>query len=101
MKTVALDRMTFRTDSAIKREAEIIAKELGTNTSAVLNICLHAFVRKRGIPFEVSLTETQAQRQRLNAVLDERQAIIDEGNPSNFAAHEDVKHLLGIETYGV
>jgi len=93
---VAQGRMSFRTDSEIKKQAELIAGELGTNTSAILNMFLHAFVRNRGIPFDVSLTETYEERKQLNKTLDERQSMMDEGNEQNFTSHEDAKELLGI-----
>jgi addiction module RelB/DinJ family antitoxin len=96
MITVAQDRISFRINSDIKKQAEIIASELGTNTSAVLTMTLHAFVRKRGIPFDVSLTETYEDRQMLNNTLDQRQAVIDEGDEANFVAHEDVKKMIGL-----
>lgn len=95
---MAQDRISFRADSELKKQADEIAKSLGTNTSAVLNMFLHAFVRKQGMPFDVSLSETYEERQRLNTILDERQAIIDEGNERNFNTHEDVKKMLGIES---
>jgi len=98
---MALDKMSFNTDSEMKRQAENIAGELGTDLSAVLNIFLYAFVRNRGIPFEVSLAEMQNERQQLNKVLDLRQAVIDEGNEQSFAAHEDVKQMIGIADHAV
>jgi addiction module RelB/DinJ family antitoxin len=92
---MASDRISFRIDSDIKKQAEIISSELGTNTSSVLSVMLHAFVRKRGIPFDVSLTlETYEDRIALNKALDEAQEIIDRGDKKDFIAHEDVREVL-------
>jgi len=100
-EAMAQERISFRTDGELKKQAEIIASELGTNTSAVMNLFLTAFVRRRGIPFDVVLTETYEERQRLSAVLDQRQDIIDGGNEQDFTAHEDVKKMAGLSTNAI
>jgi len=98
---MAQERISFRTDGNLKKQAEIVARELGTNTSAVMNLFLTAFVRRRGIPFDVVLGETYEERQRLNIVLDQRQKIIDDANEQDFTAHDDVKKRVGLATNGI
>ena len=98
---MAQERISFRTDGDLKKQAELIASELGTNTSAVMNLFLTAFVRRRGMPFDVVLGETYEERQKLNAVLDQRQDIIDRGDEQDFTAHEDVKKMIGLATNAI
>ena len=63
-------RITFVTDPEVKRKAAELAREMGTNTSNILNMFLHAFVRTSSIPFEISLdSETPAERAEINKAL--------------------------------
>lgn len=49
--------ITFRTDSATKREAQRIFAELGMDISTALNIFLRKAVREEAIPFDVAISE--------------------------------------------
>lgn len=51
--------MTFRMDSEVKSEMAAICKELGMTTSTAFNIFANAFVRAKGMPFQVT-THTPA-----------------------------------------
>ena len=43
--------MSFRVDKDLKRQADILFKKLGINTSAALNMFLTQSVREQSIPF--------------------------------------------------
>lgn len=49
--------MTFRMDADIKREMSEICRQLGMTTSTAFNIFAGAFVRAKGMPFQVALTQ--------------------------------------------
>ena len=51
--------MTFRIDNEIKAQMTQICKELGMSTSTAFNIFANAFVRAKGMPFEVIVKETK------------------------------------------
>jgi len=47
--------MTFRMDSEVKREMASICKELGMSTSTAFNLFANAFVRTKGMPFQITM----------------------------------------------
>lgn len=49
--------MTFRMDSDIKAQMSAICNQLGMTTSTAFNIFANAFVRAKGMPFAVTITE--------------------------------------------
>ena len=46
--------MTFRMDSEVKSEMAAICKELGMTTSTAFNLFANAFVRAKGMPFQIT-----------------------------------------------
>lgn len=49
--------MTFRIDSDVKKEMAAICKELGMTTSTAFNLFANAFVRTKGMPFQLTIQE--------------------------------------------
>lgn len=49
--------MTFRMDSDIKMQMAAICAKLGMTPSTAFNIFANAFVREKGMPFEVKIQE--------------------------------------------
>lgn len=49
--------LQVRTDEKVKEQASLIAEELGTNLSAVVNMLLKQMILTKSIPFEVKLPQ--------------------------------------------
>ena len=49
--------MTFRIDSDVKKEMAAICKDLGMTTSTAFNLFANAFVRAKGMPFQLTIQE--------------------------------------------
>ena len=47
--------ITFRMDSEVKSEMAAICKELGMTTSTAFNLFANAFVRAKGMPFQITM----------------------------------------------
>lgn len=52
--------MTFRMDSEVKAQMASICAQLGMTTSTAFNIFANAFVRAKGMPFPVTVSEPEA-----------------------------------------
>lgn len=69
--------MTFRIDADVKASMAAICNELGMTTSTAFNMFAKAFVRAKGMPFQVVIQEPvkSVTRERMladaNALLDE------------------------------
>lgn len=50
--------LQVRTEESVKEQASLIAEELGTNLSAVVNMLLKQIILTKSIPFEVKLPQT-------------------------------------------
>lgn len=50
--------MTFRMDSEVKSQMAAICSELGMTTSTAFNIFARAFVRAKGMPFDVTIGDS-------------------------------------------
>jgi addiction module RelB/DinJ family antitoxin len=48
---------SFRIDSKIKKEAQILAREMGTNLSNIINMYLAQFVKEKRIHFIKSTSQ--------------------------------------------
>ncbi len=46
--------VTFRVDSQLKKQADILFNDLGMNLSTAFTVFLKQSVREQGIPFEIS-----------------------------------------------
>ncbi len=46
-----------RVDGQLKRESDLILKELGLTTSDAIRLLLHQIRRQRGLPFDLRLRE--------------------------------------------
>ncbi len=69
--------MTVRMDADLKREADILCKEMGMTLTTAFNIFAKAMVRKRGIPFPVTGNTSlydEPNRSHLRAAMDELNA---------------------------
>lgn len=49
--------MTFRMDSDIKAQMAAICSKLGMTPSTAFNVFANAFVREKGMPFEVKIND--------------------------------------------
>ena len=47
--------MTFRIDSQIKEQMTEICNQLGMTPSTAINLFVNAFVREKGMPFQIKL----------------------------------------------
>ncbi|MBQ4253555.1 MAG: type II toxin-antitoxin system RelB/DinJ family antitoxin [Erysipelotrichaceae bacterium] len=52
---MAATNINIRTDSNLKKKAELIFSSLGLNMSSAVNMFLKAVVRENGIPFELKM----------------------------------------------
>lgn len=55
---VSTTNLNIRTDKKIKKQAELICSELGMNMTTAVNMFLRAIVRKKGLPLELQLENT-------------------------------------------
>ena len=64
--------MTFRIDSEVKSQMSAICSRLGMTTSTAFNIFANAFVRAKGMPFAVTITDepTKPSREKMLADTD-------------------------------
>lgn len=51
--------MTFRIDSQIKEQMTEICNQLGMTPSTAINLFVNAFVREKGMPFQIKLKQTK------------------------------------------
>ena len=62
--------MTFRIDSEVKAQMSAICNQLGMTTSTAFNIFANAFVRAKGKPFAVTITDEPAKISREKMLAD-------------------------------
>ena len=60
--------MSFRVDKDLKKQADILFKKLGMNTSVALNMFLTQSVLEQGIPFIVTLRTNEPKRELLESL---------------------------------
>ncbi len=46
-----------RIDEELKKDAELVLKQLGLNTSQAINLFFSQIVLQRGLPFQITLPE--------------------------------------------
>ena len=54
--------ISVRTNSDLKEKAQSILKSLGMDMSTAINIYLTQIIHKKGIPFNISITETKTAK---------------------------------------
>ncbi len=69
--------MTFRMDSDIKAQMSAICNQLGMTTSTAFNIFANAFVRAKGMPFAVTITEETVKIPREKMLADTDQLLAE------------------------
>ncbi len=79
--------MTFRMDSDVKKEMAAICKELGMTTSTAFNLFANAFVRVKGMPFQITIQEP-AQVKTMSS-----EAMLTDTNVTLNAFAEDYKRM--------
>lgn len=62
--------ITFRMDSETKAQMAAICSELGMTTSTAFNIFAKAFVRAKGMPFDVTVGDTPKSISREKMLMD-------------------------------
>ena len=62
--------MTFRMDKDVKMQMAAICSELGMSTSTAFNRFANAFVRAKGMPFQVTLAEKRTAPTRVQMLTD-------------------------------
>ena len=62
--------MTSRMDSEVKTQMSAICSQLGMTTSTAFNIFANAFVRAKGMPFAVTITDEPAKISREKMLAD-------------------------------
>ena len=66
--------VSFRVDRELKKQADLLFKSLGLNTSAALNMFLAQSVREQAIPFQACM-ESRVPNKRLLKALKEAEKI--------------------------
>lgn len=69
--------MTFRMDSDVKAQMSAICNQLGMTTSTAFNIFANAFVRAKGMPFAVTITEETNKISREKMLADTDQLLAE------------------------
>ncbi len=69
--------MTFRMDSDVKAQMSAICNQLGMTTSTAFNIFANAFVRAKGMPFAVTVTEETVKIPREKMLADTDQLLAE------------------------
>ena len=69
--------MTFRMDSNVKAPMSAICNQLGMTTSTAFNIFANAFVRAKGMPFAVTITEETNKISREKMLADTDQLLAE------------------------
>ena len=69
--------MTFRMDSDVKAQMSAICNQLGMTTSTAFNIFANAFVRAKGMPFAVTVTEETVKIPREKMLADADQLLAE------------------------
>jgi DNA-damage-inducible protein J len=54
--------MNFKLDAKLKEQFEKVAEGIGINSSALLNILIKRTVVENGVPFEVKVTNVEAEQ---------------------------------------
>lgn len=70
MKVNMDSSMTFRIDSRIKEQMTEICAQLGMTPSTAINLFVNAFVREKGMPFQVKLNPAERQITREEMLTD-------------------------------
>lgn len=66
-----ISNVSFRIDSELKSQAEILFEQLGMNMTTAFNIFLRQSVREGCIPFEIT-TKTSPNAETIEALLEAR-----------------------------
>ena len=69
--------MTFRMDSDVKAEMAAICAKLGMTTSTAFNIFANAFVRAKGMPFAVTIQDSDTLVSKETMLADTDQLLAD------------------------
>ena len=69
--------MTFRIDSEVKAQMNAICNQLGMTASTAFNIFANAFVRAKGMPFAVTISEEPAVISREKMLADADQLLTE------------------------
>lgn len=69
--------MTFRIDSEVKAQMNAICNQLGMTASTAFNIFANAFVRAKGMPFAVTISEEPAVISREKMLVDADQLLTE------------------------
>jgi len=72
MSTTAV---TIRVETGLKKQAEELFEDLGTNMSGAMNMFLRKSVRTQSIPFRVTKDNTEIPNERLMKALEESEKI--------------------------
>ena len=96
MQIMAQETVTVRIDSELKSQVAALSERLGFNTSTAVNAFFRAFVQAGGFPFKVTLGESAKEREEINRILDERQAIVDNGQAVWLDGETQVKKMIGL-----
>jgi len=73
--------MSFRVDKDLKKEADVLFKKLGINTSVAINMFLSQCVREQAIPFNLAM-EKRVPSVKLLKALEEAEEM--EKYPENY-----------------
>lgn len=69
--------MTFRMDKDVKAQMSAICSELGMTTSTAFNLFANAFVRAKGMPFQVTLAEKTQVPSKAQMLADADELLLD------------------------
>ena len=81
--------MTIRMNSTVKQQAQEIFSELGLDMTTAINVFLRQAIRSKGFPFEVRLSEPNAETIE---ALEEVKAMKED--PSRGKSYADVDEMM-------
>lgn len=89
-----------RVNPEVKRDSEKILKEIGISMSDAVNMMLRGIIRKKGLPFEVSLEEEKMPGYVKIESVDDLRAYIDEVSEKNAKSktytYDEAKKILEV-----
>ena len=99
---MAQTAMTVRLDSKQKIQFDALCEQFGMSANAAINVFINAVVRKRAIPFSISLEDDNSARRALLELLhsdrsNRPEMTLDEINEEIRAARRERKERLARE----
>ncbi len=79
--------MNIRTDSDVKKQAEMILAEFGLNMTTAINMFLRQVIREQGIPFDLTLRTYNA---KTLAAIEEGEWLLRDPNAKRYSSFSEI-----------